>query len=87
MLEAEGGIDYGWDEIKIDNHKGYSIAAGAEMITPLERYLIEIDSNTVLDIQSYIFGSDDMGKCNPKLDISHAIKIKDQILSTFKFLD
>ena len=85
ILEEEGGKNFGWENRTFNKKKGFSIAVGAEMITPYTRFLVEGYPGEVLDIQSYVFASDDQGRCTPKLDFGNAQTVSDQILSTFKF--
>ncbi len=87
ILEEEGGKNYGWDSESFNGKRGFSIAVGAEMITPYTRFLVEGYQEEVLDIQAYVFASDDQGRCIPKLDSGNASIVGNQILSTFKFLD
>lgn len=87
ILADEGGKNYGWESDSFNEKPGFSIAVGAEMITPYTRFLVEGYPGEVLDIQSYIFASGDQGSCVPRLDIASASDMSKQILSTFKFLD
>lgn len=85
VLESEGGEAYGWKQTTFNDRRAYLLAYGAEMITPVENYLIESKADEVLEIKIYMFASDDLGKCIPKLDTAQAAVFKDKILSTFKF--
>lgn len=87
ILGEEGGKIYGWKDKTFNGKKGFSIDVGAEMITPYTRFLVEGYPGEVLDIQSYVFASDDLGRCVPKLDFGNASIVSNQILSTFKFLE
>lgn len=87
ILGEEGGKIYGWKDKIFNGKKGFSIDVGAEMITPYTRFLVEGYPGEVLDIQSYVFASDDLGRCVPKLDFGNASIVSNQILSTFKFLE
>lgn len=84
VLESEGGEAYGWEKINLNGRESYHLVSGAEMITPVEKYLVEIQSGKVLAVESHYFASDDLGNCTPKLEAVRAAGLKDEIILTFK---
>ena len=86
IRQDEGERAYGWTKTSYYGWTGFIINGSADSITTYVRYLVENYPNELLDIWANAFTVPDQGRCMPKLDANNAWIIRDQILSTFRFL-